>query len=281
MNATTSKKTKKKETNGKSRTESEANQSKSGNQNKSWGQLLQQRRDELRDGGRSARSKREEGRARSIGECCRGRTGTFVGQNSSEVASENERGLEFQFTLKEVYDSIPLDVLKSLINNNFKQNEFVIIKKKRQQSKFVEDLYFRNKQKKKRKSPIRKKVIPPSEYMEKYTDYAVNIEYSESHEVKRVLAQYFIYYKKFYKEEDPEWNSKNMQKAVMLVNSLIEETGTTTMEVMDYVKKIMPLWYQRLINQESFPDRRPSLRLLFNGKRWYWSNRKLLYRQWS
>ena len=114
--------------------------------------------------------------------------------------------------------------------------------------------------------------------MEKYLKYIVGSD--EIYAVNHTLSYYFAAYKKFYKEEDPEWNSKNMQKARMLVNSLIEETGTTTMEVMDYVKKIMPLWYNRLINQESFPDRRPTLHLLFNGKRWYWGNRKLLYRQW-
>ncbi len=68
----------------------------------------------------------------------------------------------------------------------------------------------------------------------------------------------------------------------MLINSLLEDTETSTMEVMTYVKRLMPLWRNRLANPDiDFPDRRPSLRLLFNGKRWYWSNRRILYRQWE
>lgn len=255
-----------------SKTQSKTDFSVSGSENKPWRKLLQQRRDELRHGGGSSRRNNRRRSKTTIRESSGDGTGRFDGQATSEMERKSGGDINYKFTLQEIKESIPSDVLRSIIDGSFKPNEIVVITKKSNQSKFIEDLYFRNKKKIKKK-----KMLPklPSELFE--NDISKNKEIT----TRSILAVYFKGYKKLFGEEDSEWNSKNIQKAEMLVNSLLEDTGTSKIEVMSYIKKILPLWYNRLIHKEDFPDRRPSLNLLFNGKRWYWSNRKLLYRQWS
>lgn len=246
-------------------------------EDKPRGKQLQQRGKQLRNergapGWTNAGRSNKEAKRSSTN-----RTRTNIEQASKGMEEEDGCRIDYKFTLQEIRDSLHDDILENLLSGNFTQTQIVVISKKPERSKFLEDLIMRRKKpgKQRKKSPPKKPKLP-SEIFENELKSSDEFDIT----VEKILGTYFVLYKKIYKDEDPEWNSKNIQKAKIIVNKLLEETGTNKLEVMTYVKRIMPLWYRRLVSEEKFPDQRPSLSLLFNGKRWFWNNRKILYRQW-
>lgn len=125
-----------------------------------------------------------------------------------------------------------------------------------------------------------KKAIPPSERYKASIEACRNDGAEPNAEV--VLAFYFDLYKRFFHEEDPEWAGVSSHKAVLVVDKLAQEVAEGDYrKIVNYVRKIMPLWVARLKRNEEFPNSRPTVQTLFGGTRYFWTNRNLLYRRWE
>ena len=83
-------------------------------------------------------------------------------------------------------------------------------------------------------------------------------------------------------EEDPEWSGSNYKEALGIIKKFARVINQENYkEIIIYIKKLLPLWKMRLVNKEEFPDNRPTLNSLFGGKKYFWSNRKVLYNRWK
>ena len=151
--------------------ENKGDNSNSGGKNESWGKYLQQRREQFRDVGGSSRGRRSYGNKSKSQESNRTRIGNTDKRTNQEMEGEGSR-LEFKFTLQEIRNSIPNEVLESLLSNKFSPNENIVIKKIPQRTKFVEDMYIRKKDLPKKRIRKPKKVKLPSEIFQKYINDA-------------------------------------------------------------------------------------------------------------
>ncbi len=131
----------------------------------------------------------------------------------------------------------------------------------------------------KRKGPKPKKAVPPSE---RYQPAISNWQTTGEGSAEVVVGIYFSLYKRFFHEEDPEWVGTSSHRAVTVVEQFATEVSEGNYRpVINYVRKIFPLWVMQLKRGESFPDSRPTVKALFCGTRYFWSNRNLLYKRWQ
>lgn len=131
----------------------------------------------------------------------------------------------------------------------------------------------------KRKGAKPKKAIPPSE---RYQSAISTWQSSGEGNAEVVVGYYFFLYKKFFHEEDPEWVGTSSHRAVTVVEQFATEVSEGNYRpVINYVRKLFPLWVKQLKLGESFPENRPTIKALFCGTRYFWSNRNLLYKRWQ
>ena len=200
-----------------------------------------------------------------------------------EERTWNKRRKIIRISLQDLRDSLSDKELKLLLSNEFDKDKKVIIK---------QTIKIRNEAPEDKLLPINKnKVIKikatPTKRIKPSESFDAHIKNYEkgivSANAKIVLGYYFKGYKKLFGEEDPYWSGrKDFTHALILVNKLAEDTTNNDYKsIIDFVRRILPLWHRRLVNNESFPENRPTLQHLLAGKRYYWANRKLLYRQWQ
>lgn len=97
-----------------------------------------------------------------------------------------------------------------------------------------------------------------------------------------MLGIYFKLYKQYFHEEDPEWVGYPTNQALLFITKFTSELAENDYRrVIIFIKKIIPLWVIRLKNEHDFPNRRPSIQQLFCGRRHFWTNRNLYYKQWQ
>lgn len=173
--------------------------------------------------------------------------------------------------------------LQSLLDRDYLPTKIISISQEVQRTTFAEDFYMVPPVKKvikrvKGKTP--KKAIPPSERY-KESIQAFRFEGAEPN-AEVALGHYFILYKRFFHEEDPEWAGASSHKAVQLVEQLANDvTDGDYRKIINFIRKILPLWVARLKRGEEFPSSRPTVHTLFGGSRYFWKNRNILYRQWD
>ena len=161
-------------------------------------------------------------------------------------------------------------MLKKLIERNYDPEATIEVHVCYEKTALVEDCFLPPPKFKVAKKII-KQIEPPSVMALNLID-----------DTSDVLYAYFSAYKKLFGEEDVEWSgTATMNKAVHVIKTFRHSTGVSNEDIIAFISKILPLWVQRLRSNESFPNTRPTLRALFEGKRYYWINRNLLYRQWA
>lgn len=182
-------------------------------------------------------------------------------------------------TLQDVKTSLSDEILKKLLNNTYNKNEKVIISKRIYCNLFKEDEYLQNitiKRKVKR-AKSKKSILPSNRYIHDITNYKKD---NTKINANVILGTYFILYKKFYNEEDPEWINISSDKIIMIINKMHSDMDIPFSNILLYINKIMPLWYMRLKNNSKFPGNRPSINALFIKKH-FWANRKVYFKQWQ
>ena len=131
----------------------------------------------------------------------------------------------------------------------------------------------------KRTGPKPKKAIPPSE---RYQPAISTWQTTGEGNAEVVVGIYFSLYKRFFHEEDPEWVGTSSHRAVIVVEQFATEVSEGNYRpVINYIRKLFPLWVRQLKLGESFPENRPTIKALFCGTRYFWSNRNLLYKRWQ
>jgi hypothetical protein len=179
--------------------------------------------------------------------------------------------------------SLSDEELQSLLDRTYLPTKIISISQEVQRTTFAEDFYMVPPVKKvikrvKGKTP--KKAIPPSE---RYKDsiHAFRFEGAEPN-AEVALGHYFILYKRLFHEEDPEWAGVSSHKAIQLIEQLAHDvTDEDYRKIINFIRKILPLWVSRLKRGEEFPNSRPTVHSLFGGTRYFWKNRNILYRQWD
>lgn len=190
--------------------------------------------------------------------------------------------VNFECTLQDIKDSIPNHMLKDLVTGKFDKMQTVTISKLQiNMSMLTEDALlgptkFAREPVAKRK---KRKIIKPSE---KFINDIIRYEQSGLVSSRVILGYYFKLYKKFYKEEDPDYINMSIQSAVITVDNMVKNTVDYDYEkVIKFIKQIMPLWYRQLKRGANFPTTRPSVSILFGGKLHFWANRKLYIKKWQ
>lgn len=247
-------------------------------------QQLQQRRSGVWSGdttnperrsGRSGRESNQCSQSRSEDEKQRSKTTMDDGTQVGRI-----RRLEYHFSMQQLRESLSDSTLQQLINNDFDPIEIITITKI-EQTKFAEDDYFPAPPK--RKSPTKKnikKIVPLSEQFK--TDVAKFTIGKLEGSPEIVLGVYFDLYKRLFHEEDPQWADKSITPAISTIRTMaIKVADGNYKNLVIFLRKIMPLWKQRLIENQQFPNSRPTIEALFGGKRYFWANRKVLYKKWQ
>jgi hypothetical protein len=175
------------------------------------------------------------------------------------------------------------DDLQALLAGSYTPERIIKIQKESPQtSGFTEDCFITTK--KIRRKPVKgqtpKKAIPPSKRFETaLSEFEQGVRAADA---EVVLGYYFGMYKRFFHEEDPDWSGANTHPAVVMVQRMAREvTEGDYRKLAIFVRKILPMWIQRLKDNEEFPGRRPTLPALFSGRRYFWANRNILYKQWQ
>jgi hypothetical protein len=168
--------------------------------------------------------------------------------------------------LRQVLDD---KTLKNLLDRNYDPDATVAVHMSFEKTKLIEDCFIPT-QRPRAAQKVIKKIMSPSETAMNLID-----------DTSDVLYAYFAAYKRLFGEEDAEWSSTSMSKAVYIIKTFRHSTGVSNEDIVAFITKILPLWVSRLRSNETFPGSRPTLRALFEGKRYYWINRNLLYRQWA
>jgi hypothetical protein len=207
----------------------------------------------------------------------------YTGTSGDISGTEGESPVtKFSFTLKQIRDSLDDQTLKDLLNNRYDSTKIITIHKKIIKTSFAEDEIFRqNKlpQTKQRRKRTPTKQTPSMRFAQakKEFDQGLNEGSAEA-----VLGVYFKRYLTLFGEEDPQWNGGDCKEAISTIKSFTNSvTAGNYRMVIVFIRKLMPLWKQRLVNGESFPNSRPTIDALFGGKRHFWANRKIYYRQWQ
>jgi hypothetical protein len=193
--------------------------------------------------------------------------------------------IEFTVTLQDLRNSLTDEQIALLLSGKYKPEEVVTICKNQPPETFDEDELIAQKKDKiestkkiKRKRKV-KSPIASLRYKYQY-DKFLNGELEPSPET--ILGCYFITYKKLFGDEDPQWNSSNYDQALSIVKKFCRTVANNNAtDVIRFIRKLLPLWKHRLIQHESFPDSRPTLSVLFTGKLYFWTNRKILYTRWK
>lgn len=172
--------------------------------------------------------------------------------------------------LHDIRQALDDAAIMSLLHRTYDPDSTILVHPAYKKTAFVEDCML-DKPKRTVAKKIVGKILPPSEAAAILVDDTAD-----------VLHTYFVKYKKYFGEEDSVWTGNaGMSKAVRIVKMFKNSTGVTNEDIVAFIDKIIPLWAKRLRDNAGFPNRRPSLQMLFEGKRFYWTNRNLLYRQWS
>lgn len=172
--------------------------------------------------------------------------------------------------LHDIRQALDDTAIMSLLHRTYNPDDTISVHPTYKKTAFVEDCMLIAPKPKVAKKIIGK-ILPPSEAAAILVD-----------DTAPVLCAYFVKYKKYFGEEDSAWTGNaGMSKAIRLVKMFKNSTGVTNEDIVAFIDKIIPLWARRLRDNAGFPNSRPSLQMLFEGKRFYWSNRNLLYRQWS
>lgn len=208
-------------------------------------------------------------------QCEQGKTGVLEGTTRHRVVKVTYEQLRQSLTDKDLHN---------LLSGTYVATKAVMINLEPSLVRHSEDVYLPVVQPKvkkivKRKGAKPKKSIPPSD---RYLSAISNWQASGNGNAEVVLGIYFTLYKRFFHEEDPEWIGVSSHRAITIVEEFATEiTDGNYRPLINYVRKIMPLWVGQLKRGESFPDNRPTVKALFCGTRYFWSNRNLLYKRWQ
>lgn len=256
-------------------------------QNKSGSRELQHSRDSTGSGSRTRRIRRPKRDTGPIEN--RIRQGNGNGKRSEQRildgGVEHTNGLvttKFTFTLQEIKNSIPDVILNDLTRGVFDPRQVIqITKTNLDVSQLAEDALLGPTKITKRsgKRVSKKKSMKPSE---KFIGAVSNFEKGGVPTAHTVLGYYFTIYKQLFHEEDPDFVGSSTQTAIMMVDKMVKEVADEDYKkVINFVKRIMPLWYKRLKQREQFPTNRPTVTSMFGDKRHFWANRKIYFRTWQ
>jgi hypothetical protein len=202
-----------------------------------------------------------------------GTTGRMDGRVETKVTA--------RINFEAIREALSDDDLLQLLKRTYIPTKTVSVSQEIQRTKFAEDFYLEDSIAKiaKRKRRIVKQTIPPSEQFRAQVESCRQDGAEITAET--VLGYYFILYKKFFHEEDPEWAGGKLHRAIQIVEKLALDTGGDYRKLVIFVKKIMPLWVGQLKQETDFPGRRPTISTLFGNSRYFWTNRNILYRKWQ
>lgn len=171
--------------------------------------------------------------------------------------------------------------IQELLHNTYKPGRVVAIKQMIKSSSFAEDFYLEPtvKKVKRIKGTMPKKAINPSD---RYDANVKSFNQGAEPTAETVLGFYFTLYKRYFHEEDPDWAGTSTVKAINIVKKLADElTDGDFRKILNYTRKIFPLWVRRLKLNSDFPNNRPTVNTIFGGSRYFWANRNLLYKRWQ
>ena len=182
--------------------------------------------------------------------------------------------------LREALTDEDLDMIR---HRTFTSGRTVAIKKQTKPSTFAEDFYLEpklTKKVKRVKGAVPQKAVPPSKRYERFI--AGFMQEGATPCAETVLGFYFTLYKRYFHEEDPDWAGQNTTKAVTIVKKLADDTTEGDYrKLVNYVRKLFPMWVKRLKQGHEFPNNRPTVHSMFGGNRYFWANRNLLYKRWQ
>jgi len=186
-----------------------------------------------------------------------------------------------RITFDALREALTDDDLHELLHRTFTPGRAVSIKQTIKSSTFAEDFYLEPtvKKIKRVKGEVPKKAIKPSE---RYERHVSSFRQGAEPTAETVLGFYFDMYKRYFHEEDPDWAGSSTVRAVNIVKKLADElTDGNYRPILNYVRKLFPLWVIRLKQHHDFPNNRPTINSMFGGNRYFWANRNLLYKRWQ
>lgn len=184
-------------------------------------------------------------------------------------------------TFDSLREALSDEDLRELLHRTFQPGRSVSVKQTIKSSTFAEDFYLEPtvKKVKRVKGTVPKKAIKPSERYE--ADTKSFLQGAEP-TAETVLGFFFSMYKRYFHEEDPDWAGTSTVRAVNTVKRLADEvTDGNYQPILNYTRKLFPLWVKRLKQGHEFPNNRPTINSMFGGNRYFWANRKLLYKRWQ
>jgi len=185
--------------------------------------------------------------------------------------------IEFKFTMQQLRDSLSDTILEALLYHKYNQHDIIILHKTKASSKFVEDLLLSKHEVQTTKKRVIVSTIPSAAYDKEYLEFKeTGIATAEA-----VVAVYFKLYKKLFGEEDPTWAGNKIKPAVAMVRAFGSTNNDNYIEMISFVRKLLPLWKEQLKKGEAFPGYRPTLEGLFGKKRHFWANRNVYYKKWK
>lgn len=204
----------------------------------------------------------------------------------TDVLEGGTRSLKYiKIRLSQLREALTNEDLHNLLSNTYIESKSVIINLDPTLVRHAEDSYLpvatptTTKKIVKRKGNKPKKAIPPSQ---RYQNEITAWQTSGQGSAEVVLGIYFSLYKRHFHEEDPEWVGISSHRAITTIEQFATEvTEGNYRPVTNYVRKIFPLWVGQLKRGENFPENRPTIKALFCGTRYFWSNRNLLYKRWQ
>lgn len=184
--------------------------------------------------------------------------------------------------MEELRDALPDHILKALLERKYDPDDTIKIKGGKKYghtpSTFIEDLLESPAPRRARKRTKAAPKPPSVMFGESYEKYKRD---ECECDAKVVLGCYFLGYKKFFGEEDPEWVAVPTKKAVMNVTTMATALCEGKYEpILEYVQKILPLWAKQMRDGAEFPSVRPSTDTLFLRRR-IWSQRYSLFKRWK
>lgn len=192
-----------------------------------------------------------------------------------------EREVVAKIALGDLRDALTDEDLHELLHRTHTPERVIAIKQTVKSSSFAEDFYLEPtiKKVKRVKGAVPKKAIKPSE---RYTQSINSFQQGAEPTAETVLGFYFSMYVRYFHEEDPDYAGTSSARAIAIVDKLANElTDGDYRKILNYTRKLFPLWVKRLKRGHDFPDTRPSVRSMFGGSRYFWANRNLLYKKWQ
>lgn len=193
--------------------------------------------------------------------------------------SKTSETIVYTFTLQQIYEALTIEQINQLLNSTYDPNAEIEITKEESRSSFLEDSFFDIPKLKHTKNVV-VRTDPSKTYYDLVSRHTTGDLDKLTPEL--VAGYYFYLYKRLFHEEDPEWTGRSLRPALETIRSMVLQTaGNDYSAVIEFLKKILPLWKQRLLACEDFPNNRPTIETMFGKKRYFWANRKLLYKRWS